>query len=169
MAFDVHYEPNATRVAAVGFVAWSDAQPSCERVRLLPPAAPYVPGEFYRRELPPIRALLAELAEKPAVLVVDGHVWLQPGQPGLGAHLHAALGGRSAVVGVAKSAFGGVSGAWREVRRGRSAQPLWVDAVGLPDEAAAAAVASMHGPFRVPTLLRRVDQLARGLVEPVDS
>lgn len=164
-AFDVHYEPSSTRVAAVEFRGWSDATTEREHVLHLPAAAPYVPGQFYQRELPPLRALLARLASEPDIIVVDGHVWLEPGRPGLGAHLQAALGGRPAVVGVAKSAFG-LGGEWRPVRRGGSLHPLWVDAAGLELDEAEAAVRSMHGAFRLPTLLRRVDQLARGLVEP---
>lgn len=165
-ALDVHYEPAATRVAAVEFRGWSDADAEREHVLSLPAAAPYVPGQFYRRELPPLLAVIAALAAEPEVLLVDGHVWLEPGRPGLGAHLHAALGGRPKVVGLAKTAFGGAGGVWREVYRGTSRQALWVDAVGWDHGAAADAVRSMHGPFRLPTLLRRVDQLSRGLVEP---
>lgn len=167
-AFDVHYEPSATRVAAVEFRGWSDAVAEREHVLHLTAAAPYVPGQFYQRELPPILALLAQLGAEPEIILVDGHVWLEPGRPGLGAHLQAALGGRPGIVGVAKSAFG-LGGEWRPVRRGGSLQPLWVDAAGLGLDEAAAAVHSMHGPFRLPTLLRRVDQLARGSVEPISG
>jgi deoxyribonuclease V len=36
--------------------------------------------------------------------------------------------------------------------------------VGIDPREAATLVAGMHGPHRIPTLLRRADQLARGLV-----
>lgn len=44
--------------------------------------APYQPGEFYRRELPCLLAVLAcgPVAE---VIVVDGYVWLGPERAGL--------------------------------------------------------------------------------------
>jgi deoxyribonuclease V len=48
----------------------------------------------------------------------------------------------------------------KEVLRGQSRQPLFVTSVGLEDDAAQC-VRKMHGEFRMPTLLKRVDQLCR--------
>jgi deoxyribonuclease V len=130
-----------------------------ERVVLLPEAAPYQPGEFYLRELPPLLAVLAGLTGL-RLLVVDGYVDLDPGgRPGLGAHAHAALG--VPVIGVAKSAFATASHAV-PVLRGRSARPLYVTAAGLPLADAARLVGGMSGAFRLPDALRRADALARG-------
>ncbi|MFY0538676.1 hypothetical protein [Nannocystis pusilla] len=39
--------------------------------------------------------------------MIDGHVWLGPDRPGLGVHLHRALGEAIPVVGVAKNPFRG--------------------------------------------------------------
>ena len=50
------------------------------------------------------------------------------------------------------------------IYRGDSAKPLFVTAVGMTLEEAKAHIASMHGEHRIPTLLRRVDQLCRGIV-----
>jgi Endonuclease V len=62
---------------------------------------PYRPGEFYLRELPPLRAVLDGLSGL-GLLVVDGYADLDPdGRPGLGAHAHAEFG--IPVIGVAKS------------------------------------------------------------------
>jgi deoxyribonuclease V len=119
---------------------------------------PYQPGEFYRRELPAIRAVLAG-AGKLALLVVDGYVDLDAeGRPGLGAHAHAEFG--VPVIGVAKTRFRTASHAV-EVRRGRSARPLLVTAAGMPAAEAATLVRRMAGPFRIPDALRRADALAR--------
>jgi deoxyribonuclease V len=50
---------------------------------------PYWPGQFYLRELPPLRAVLAHLRAL-GLLVVDGYTDLDPGgRPGLGARAHA--------------------------------------------------------------------------------
>ena len=70
---------------------------------LVSSVAPYRPGEFFRRELPPLRAVIpADPAL--ALIVVDGYVDLDPdGRPGLGAHVHEEFG--VPVVGVAKTAF----------------------------------------------------------------
>src|SRR5262249_50979417 len=99
---DVGYRPEAVIAAGVGFAQWSDARPAFEQV--VPsarPAAPYEPGQFYRRELPYLVALVQELPALPDILVVDGYVWLGEGAPGLGAHLFEALDRRVAVVGIA--------------------------------------------------------------------
>ena len=62
-----------------------------------------MPGEFYLRELPPLRAVLEDLSGL-GLLVVDGYADLDPsGRPGLGARAHAEFG--LPVIGVAKSRF----------------------------------------------------------------
>ena len=132
-----------------------------ERTVQAPEAAPYRPGQFYLRELPPLRAVL-DGAGPLDLLVIDGYADLDPaGRPGLGAHLHAELG--VPVVGVAKTAFRTATHAIA-VRRGASARPLFMTAAGIPVEQAARLVRDMAGPFRLPDALRRVDALARGRV-----
>ena len=60
--------------------------------RWSPGVAPYRPGEFYLRELPPLRAVLADL-DALGLLVADGYADLDPGgRPGLGARAHAEFG-----------------------------------------------------------------------------
>ncbi|GGM85727.1 endonuclease V [Dactylosporangium sucinum] len=130
-----------------------------ERVRWLDEVAPYEPGAFYKRELPALRAVLEGTAPL-ELIVVDGYVDLDPdGRPGLGAHVHDALG--IPVIGVAKTAFRTATHAV-EVRRGGADRPLYVTAIGLPRDRAAGIVARMAGPHRMPDALRRVDALARG-------
>jgi deoxyribonuclease V len=41
---------------------------------------------------------------------------------------------------------------------------LFITAAGVSLERAADYIKAMHGPFRLPTLLKRVDQLCRGIV-----
>lgn len=158
-ALDVDYRPTCAVAACVLFETWSDEHVLESYTVTTPAAADYAPGAFYARELPCLLAALARGPEPPAVIVVDGHVWLGPGRPGLGAHLHAALGGTTPVVGVAKNPFRGAPAV--EVLRGGSRRPLHVTAIGMADAEAAAHVEAMHGPHRVPTLLRVVDQLCR--------
>lgn len=167
IALDVHYEADAAVTAVVGFAAWSDERPAYEHVLRHPgPPAPYEPGAFYRRELPYLLEAVAHVEREHPVeaIVVDGHVWLRPGEPGLGARLFDALQGRVPVVGVAKSAF--AEGSALPVLRGGSQQPLHVSAAGMEPQRAAELVRGMHGPNRHPTLLKRVDQLSRGLASP---
>ena len=47
------------------------------------------------------------------------------------------------------------------VRPGASERPLFVSASGWTLERAAAAIAGMHGPHRIPTLLELADRAAR--------
>jgi deoxyribonuclease V len=122
-------------------------------------APAYEPGEFFRRELPPIRAVLTAV-ERPGLLIVDGYVDLDPhGRMGLGAHAHVEFG--IPVIGVAKSPFTAATHA-AAVWRGTSARPLYVTAAGLPVAEAAELVRRMPGRYRLPDPLRRADALSRG-------
>jgi deoxyribonuclease V len=99
-----------------------------ENTAVVPEVMAYQPGEFYRREMPPLRAVLRGVAGLD-LLIVDGYVDLDPsGRPGLGAHAHAEFG--VPVIGVAKSAFAAATHAI-PVLRGASARPLLVTSVGL--------------------------------------
>lgn len=157
-AVDVHYPAtggaNAAMVVAIDPAFLSIVDEITARV---PEVPPYRPGAFFLRELPALRAVFAQAGALDLV-VVDGYVDLDPdGRPGLGAHLHREVG--VPVVGVAKTAFRGATHAI-EVRRGGT-RPLYVTAAGLPLDEAAAMVAAMAGPHRLPDALRRVDRLAR--------
>lgn len=157
---DVDYRTDVAYAAIVGFHAWTDARPATEAVVKVTPVEPYVPGEFYRRELP---CLLRALKEVPPadIVIVDGYVWLDgPAKPGLGAHLYEALTPQVPVIGVAKTAFRNAHDV-DEVYRGASQRPLFVSTVGMPLNEAAQHIRTMHGANRIPTLLKRVDQLAR--------
>jgi len=158
VCLDVDYRATSVVAACVGFHAWTDAVAAREHVvRSDQPAAPYEPGKFFERELPYLRGALAGFAEPIQLAIVDGYVWLDAGRPGLGAHLHTAL--VIPVVGIAKTHFAGADAI--AVTRGESATPLFITAAGIAAETAAAHVVAMHGPFRIPTLIKRADTLAR--------
>jgi deoxyribonuclease V len=160
---DVDYRAGGARAACVLVSSWSDAVPVSTFIVDLQSVEPYVPGSFYKRELPCLQSVLRLLPATPTTVVVDGYVWLsQDKRPGLGAHLHEALGGLP-VIGVAKTNFKGLEGSdlLALVHRGQSAKPLFVTAVGLDLELAASSIASMHGEFRIPEILRITDNLAR--------
>src|SRR5262245_50836100 len=112
IAVDVQYAERAAVTAAVGFIDWSTSTSTREcvlRTEVTP--EPYEPGAFYRRELPFLREAVALVERRHPVeaVVIDGHVWLREGQPGLGARLYEALGARIAIIGVAKAVFTGGS------------------------------------------------------------
>lgn len=155
---DENASAKAAAVCADAFVAGSGV----DAVVDVKGVAAYEPGAFYRRELPCLLAALAQLRLGPDhVLVVDGYVVLDDaGRKGLGMHLHEATG--RAVVGVAKTRFKGSDFA-RAVVRGSARRPLYVTAVGVDVDEAAAAVGAMAGKDRLPVLVVRADHLARGL------
>jgi deoxyribonuclease V len=159
VAVDVDYREAEVVAAAVGFDSWTAERTAIEVVVTSDaPPAPYEPGKFYLRELPHIRSALSLLMPPWTAIIVDGYVWLGADK-GLGAHLYDALGHTTPVIGVAKTQFAGAPAV--EVSRGASARPLYVTAVGIDPTEASAHVRAMHGEHRIPTLLRRVDQLAR--------
>lgn len=157
---DVQYEEKVAHPAALAFTAWDSPTPAASFTTSLPIPHSYTPGRFFERELPCLWAVLELIPYIPQTIVIDGYVWLDHDRPGLGWYLYQALHQAIPIIGVAKTAFRG-NGAAVPVLRGQSQQPLWVTAVGLPAGAAADHIRSMHGPYRLPTLLKQVDQLAR--------
>ena len=154
---DVDYRLPGAVGAGIWFRGWSAEVLEFQAVETFAKVEDYEPGAFYRRELPCLLGVLAR-GPKADIVIVDGYVWLGPGVPGLGAHLHAALGG--IVVGVAKTRFASATDAV-PLCRGSSKTPLYISSVGCSALEAAANVAAMHGPYRIPTLLKQVDSLAR--------
>lgn len=161
LAVDVDYRLERAVVAGVLFAQWEDAAPTRLYERALPTPGEYEPGAFYKRELPCVLALLELVREPVELVVIDGYVHLGEGHPGLGLHLYRALGERVPVVGVAKTSFRGSSFAQRVARGEEAKNPLFVTAAGMDEGLAAERVRAMHGPYRVPTLLRLVDHACR--------
>ena len=157
---DSQYGQDVIRTAAVLFSQWNDASATQELLHEEPSAAEaYVPGEFYKRELPLILATLQPVLGELQSVVIDGYVWLDSnGRKGLGAWLHESLAAK-VVIGVAKTHFQGSAAI--ELLRGKSQSPLFVTAAGIDVSEAARCIESMHGEYRIPTLLKRADFLAR--------
>jgi deoxyribonuclease V len=111
--------------------------------------------------LPILRAVLAQLAQTPAAILIDGYVQLdRAGLPGLGAHLYDALNSQTPVIGMAKTAFRNDN--WSAlVSRGESQNPLRVTAIGMDLHDAAENVRAMAGEHRIPAMLKLADQTAR--------
>jgi deoxyribonuclease V len=163
LAVDVHYSGHKATVAGVVFENWPDEAPQKEYVSLMEGVADYEPGKFFKRELPCLLKLIADYALKPDFVIVDGYVFLDGhSKAGLGKHLYDALNGETAVVGVAKKPFKAMNVRY-EVYRGTSSKPLYVTAVGIELAQAKERVRMMHGQHRLPTLLKRVDRICRGL------
>lgn len=161
LAVDVHYQSYFAWTSGVAFSSWTDASETQIYRSKLCEIEEYVPGQFFRRELPCILRLLEEHNLQPGTIVVDGFVYLDGSStPGLGKHLYDALGGVTSVIGVAKNRFAGAPNDVMVYRR-VSKTPLYVTSVGIPLDEAKEHIRSMHGAFRIPSLLKRADQASR--------
>jgi len=162
---DAAYSGDRATAAGVLFSSWIDDE--CDRTltKEITGVAPYEPGSFYKRELPCLLALLSDInLDELTAIVVDGYVVLGEAQkPGLGMHLYEAIDRVLPVIGVAKNKFADTPESC-EVLRGNSQSPLFVTSVGIPLEIAKANIAGMHGEHRMPTMLKKVDQLCRGIL-----
>lgn len=154
---DVQYGDDQAIVAVLvwrGGVEWS-------HTLRLPAAAPYEPGQFYRRELPCLMAGIGCVPERfqPDLYLIDGFVETAPGVAGLGMHLYRSLPQPVPVIGVGKTKF--LTAPSIEVSRfGRA--PLFVSAVGIGADKAVELIRDLPGEYRLPDLIRWTDQLARG-------
>lgn len=158
-AFDVKYfEDGSAMVAAVVFKDFKDSEPVSSYRKKVDRVHDYVPGSFYRRELPCILSLLSDIKEKIDTIIVDGYVFLGD-KPGLGAHLKERIETTVRIIGVAKSYFEGSDAI--KIYRGKSQNPLYVSSSGIDSMEAADFISKMHGRHRIPTLLRKVDRLAK--------
>lgn len=159
VAVDVNYlEDSAAIAAGIVFSDFCDVSYTSEYWKRIDEVEAYVPGAFYKRELPCILAVLQEITEPVEVVIVDGYVNLG-NRPGLGAHLRISLGKDISVIGVAKSRFAGSNAI--EVFRGESRRPLYVTSSGMAPSEAACRIRAMHGKNRIPTLLKAVDSLTK--------
>ena len=160
VALDVSYdeEQKTARAAAVVFKDWQDCQPLAQYTIDCEEVEPYQPGQFFKRELPCLLAALSIVKQEISAVIVDGYVSLGD-RPGLGIHLWEATNRQFPIIGVAKSVFRGAGGV--RVARGRSRRPLYVTAIGMDEETAAERIKEMHGGARIPTLLKRADELSR--------
>ena len=161
LAVDVHYQNDNAVIAGVAFEKWSADRVRASYISSVSEVSPYAPGFFYRRELPCILALLSEHQLVPDTIIIDGYVYLDGRSlPGLGRHLYDALQHRVSIIGVAKKPYRGITDQ-HKVFRGHSRNPLYVTTVGMRLDAAKRRIENMHGKYRIPSLLKLADRLAR--------
>jgi deoxyinosine 3'endonuclease (endonuclease V) len=158
-AFDTYYFENSAHTVCIGFENWKS-----ENFILLEKEesridGDYISGQFYKRELPCILRLLQRIDLKTEdCIVIDGFVVLNDeGALGLGGYLYEALHQKCPVVGVAKSNFATLNRLKRPIFRGKSQKPIFVTAIGIDLDEAAAAVQEMFGEYRLPHLLKCLD------------
>jgi deoxyribonuclease V len=165
LAVDVDYKDEQAKVAGVLFEGWTDSKAANVVTTIVNDIREYETGLFYKRELPCILQLLDELDDNPDCIVVDGYVFLDGVEkPGLGKYLYDALDKKIPVIGVAKRSFSNISDDYA-LLRGDSEKALFVTSVGIDQTTAMSQIASMYGPHRNPYLLKKADQVCRGIQE----
>lgn len=159
--FDVHYDNGFANAAAIVFNHWTDENIVDHFLVRCNSVGEYQAGSFYQRELGPLMEVIRQFDFSIQAYVIDAYCHLSADRcPGLGAHLHKELSGDIQVIGVAKNRFRDTNHAI-ELLRGDSDRPLFVSSIGIDYQAAASHIQSMFGEHRIPTLLKRVDRLAR--------
>lgn len=163
IAFDCAYNEQGRGVcAAVLFNNWTDAEPLSHFIVAMESVAPYESGAFYKRELPLILEAYKSVVAahgRPELLIIDGYTDLADNAPGLGRKLY--IETDIPVVGVAKTNYVGAPSF--PFTRGTSNTPLYVTTAGalLTSTDYAGLIYDMHGPYRIPTLLKLADYLCR--------
>ena len=162
LAFDTYYFDNKAKTACVAFSNWEEATPIHVFEETLKDIAPYVPGEFYKRELPCILSLLNQIDVPISTIIIDGFVFLDDNNKlGLGGHLYNAIKNTIPIIGVAKTNFATIEKNKAAILRGKSTKPLFITSIGIDKEMAAEHIGSMHGDFRLPSILKLVDFYSR--------
>ncbi len=159
LTFDTYYFDNKAKTVCVSFENWSDNIPAQIYSETIEGIADYEPGAFYKRELPCILSLIKQIDLKQVnYIIVDSFVVLNDnGKLGLGGHLFEALNKKIPIIGVAKSGFHENKKNVKELLRGDSKKPLYISAIGVDLENAHEMIKSMHGNYRMPTLLQILD------------
>lgn len=162
LAIDAYYYADKAKICGLTFEKWIDTRPSKIHTIELKHPADYESGNFYKRELPGILKLLDQIdCSGIEYLLIDGYVFLNQGRKGLGRYLYDQIHHKIPVIGIAKSLFAGNSEYVIPVYRGKSKHPLYISSVGIEAQKAAIFILSMAGPYRIPALLKRLDQETR--------
>ncbi|WP_294285612.1 endonuclease V [uncultured Chryseobacterium sp.] len=162
-AFDTYYYEDYANTVCLAFKDWNSEQESAIFSEKTAITSDYESGAFYKRELPCILNLLDKINLQPGdLIIVDGYVTLdEDGKNGLGGYLYESLGQKYPVIGIAKNGFNSNDPQRRTIYRGESKTPLFLTAKGIDVDAVRPEVERMHGNFRIPTLLKKLDQLTR--------
>jgi deoxyribonuclease V len=171
LAFDTYYFEDKAKTVGIGFNTWAATTDLKIYTEILDGVEDYIPGEFYRRELPCILSLLKliDIADI-EFIIVDGFVYLDDeGKPGLGAHLFQQLEQKIPVIGLAKSNFATLQKNKRMLIRGDSKKPLFVTSVGIDIDLATSYIREMSGLYRMPAVLKYLDTLTKEIPGPLNA
>jgi len=162
-AFDTYYYEDFAKTVCIAFEDWSSEKEKEIITEKTEITSDYESGAFYKRELPCILSLLSRIELKENdIIIVDGFVTLNnDGKIGLGGYLFEALDKKIPIIGIAKNDFSSPDEKRRNVLRGESKTPLFLTAMGIDVDEIKGNVEKMHGSYRMPTILKKLDQLTR--------
>ncbi|MEG1665334.1 endonuclease V [Chryseobacterium sp.] len=162
-AFDTFYYEDFAKTVCIAFENWTSETESFIYSENTAISSDYESGAFYKRELPCILSLLKKIDLKVGdLIIVDGYVTLEnSGKIGLGGYLYQSLNEKYPVIGIAKNGFASEDFLRKTVFRGESKTPLFLTAIRFDVEEAKTNVENMYGAYRIPTLLKKLDQLTR--------
>ena len=163
LIFDSYYFANKAKTVCISFNKWSDEENYNVHTEIIENVIEYISGEFYKRELPCILSLVKKFdLAKIKLIIIDGFVYLDDNNKfGLGAYLYQALNEKIPIIGVAKKDFATINKNRIEVYRGESKNPLFVTSIGIELNLASERIKKMSGKYRIPTLLKKVDEITR--------
>ncbi|GAA3740204.1 endonuclease V [Flavobacterium ginsengisoli] len=163
LAFDTYYFDQKAKTICLEFAEWNEDKNFKIHSETINNVEEYIPGEFYKRELPCILSLLKQIDLSTVdVIVVDGFVYLNDeNKYGLGGYLYEKLNKEIPIIGVAKTNFASIEKNKKALFRGDSKKPLYITSIGIDLEEAYKKVESMAGEFRFPTLLKELDRLSK--------
>ncbi|MBR9861429.1 endonuclease V [bacterium] len=162
LAVDIYYHSDNSATCIGVLFNWTDLEPKKVIKEHLDSVEPYVPGSFYLRELPCILEIVKNVDLKTLeAIIIDGHVYLKDDEPGLGAHLYNTLDHKVPIIGVAKRKYFAHSDLSRAILRGMSKTPLYITSIGLDIDEAKRKILDMPGTFRIPHMLKTLDQLTK--------
>lgn len=160
LALDVYYYEDKAKTVGLLFQDWEDKEQINIVEHFSYNIADYESGSFYKRELPCILGLLESLdLSEIDTIIIDGYVYLNEHKKGLGLHLYERLPPHINIIGVAKKSF--IDADAIKVLRGESNNPLYITSVGIDPAIAAECIKKMDGNYRMPTLLKLLDQETR--------
>ncbi|MGC4099712.1 endonuclease V [Ferruginibacter sp.] len=162
LAIDVHYRDAFAKAVGVLF-NWDSNRPEQIIIDNITGVEEYVPGEFYKRELPCLLKIIEQVkTDDLEAIIIDGYIYVDNnGSLGLGGILYETLNKSVPVIGVAKTSFLKNKETVTALLRGESKNPLYISVIGYPIEAAVEKIKNMKGEFRIPAILKELDRITK--------
>ncbi len=165
LILDVHYQVEGTvtnaYVAAIRFSGIQKNKILNEYNIMVSNVTSYESGQFYKREMPCLIALINQISDPFDIIIIDGYVYLDGlAQSGMGKYLYDNLKSKKPIIGIAKNKFNGINEEY-EVYRGKSKHPLYVTTEDYDLNDAKLLIKNLEGEFRIPSIIQKVDKLSR--------